>query len=145
MAELERWPVGTRVGSVHLIAACVNVIRLVRSRERDGAGKERAPWPVPDEGWLAVASDPEELFDARPDVGHIDSLERSRGASHRGWRQVRRPPVAPRDRSRDGKLKFGTVSGAVLAVLVEADSPMRYAEIHAKVEQRLGMRASSLS
>jgi len=58
---------------------------------------------------------------------------------------VRRLPAARRDRSRDGKLKFGTVSGAVLAVLAEADSPMRYIDIHAKVEELLGMRVSRSS
>jgi hypothetical protein len=58
---------------------------------------------------------------------------------------VRRRPAAPRDRSRDGKLKFGTVSSAVLAVLAEADSPLRYVEIQAKVEELLGIRVSRSS
>ena len=56
----------------------------------------------------------------------------------RDWRQVRRPARA-RDRSRDGKLKFGTVSGSVLAVLAEADGPLRYIEIHSRVELLVGV------
>ena len=40
--------------------------------------------------------------------------------TRRDWQQVRRPPSRPRDRARDGKLKFGTVSRAVLAVLADA-------------------------
>lgn len=57
----------------------------------------------------------------------------------RDWRQVRRVPAAPRDRSRDGKLKFGTVSGGVLAVLAESRVPLRFIEIHARVEALLDM------
>ena len=57
----------------------------------------------------------------------------------RGWRQVRRAPAPSHARSRDGKLKFGTVSGAVLAVLTQADSPLRFIEIHAEVEVLLNM------
>jgi hypothetical protein len=43
-----------------------------------------------------------------------------------------------RDRSRDGKLRYGTVSGAVLEVLARADGSMRFIEIHQEVEQLLG-------
>jgi hypothetical protein len=50
---------------------------------------------------------------------------------------VRRPPPKPRDRALDGKLKFGTVSSAVLAVLAEARGPLRYIEIHARVDELL--------
>jgi hypothetical protein len=57
----------------------------------------------------------------------------------RDRRQVWRSPPRSRDRSRDGKLKFGTVSGAVLAVLAEAGGPLRYIEIHSRVERRLGL------
>jgi hypothetical protein len=57
----------------------------------------------------------------------------------RGWRQVRRTPTRSRDRSRDGKLKYGTVSGAVVAVLGQSGSPLRFVEIHARVEGLLGM------
>jgi hypothetical protein len=57
--------------------------------------------------------------------------------TRRGWRRVRRPPPRPRDRARDGKLKFGTVSGAVLAVLAEAPGPLRYIEIHARIAELL--------
>jgi hypothetical protein len=63
----------------------------------------------------------------------------------RDWRQVPRQRAAPHARSRDGKLKFGTVSGALLEVLTAADRPMRYVEIRAAVEQRLGMKVSASS
>ena len=38
----------------------------------------------------------------------------------------------------DGRRKFGTVSGAIIAVLTEADSEMRMKTIHAEVERALG-------
>jgi hypothetical protein len=57
--------------------------------------------------------------------------------TRRDWRQVRRS-ARPRNRSRDGKLKYGTVSGATLAVLAEAGRPLRYIEIQSKVELLLG-------
>jgi hypothetical protein len=41
------------------------------------------------------------------------------------------------DRSRDGKLKFGTVSGAVLEVLRRSERSMRFIEIHGAVETRM--------
>lgn len=63
----------------------------------------------------------------------------------RDWRQVPRHRSEPQDRSRDGKLRFGTVSGAVLSVLAAADGPMRYVEIRAAVEQRLGVRVAASS
>ena len=63
----------------------------------------------------------------------------------RDWRQVRRPPATLRDRARDGKLKFGTVSGAVLAVLAHAGEPMRFIEIHASVEALLDIQVSRSS
>lgn len=63
----------------------------------------------------------------------------------RAWKQVGRSPVSPRDRSRDGKLKFGTVSTAVLVILARAESPLRLIEIHAQVEQLLGMDVSRSS
>ena len=56
----------------------------------------------------------------------------------RHWRQVERQQTGPRTRSRDGKLKFGTVSGAVLQVLASAGNPMRFIEIHREVELLLG-------
>jgi hypothetical protein len=59
--------------------------------------------------------------------------------TRRDWRQVRRQPPRPRDRTRDGKLKYGTVSTAVLTVLAQSDSPLRVIEIHARVEGLLGM------
>jgi hypothetical protein len=49
--------------------------------------------------------------------------------SSRDWRHVVRPRARDRSRARDGKLKFGTVSGAVLAVLAEAGAPLRFVEI----------------
>lgn len=61
------------------------------------------------------------------------------------WRQVPRSRAPPHDRSRDGKLKFGTVSGAVMDVLAAADRPLRYVEIRAAVEQRLGMPVAASS
>ena len=57
--------------------------------------------------------------------------------TRRDWRKVRRPTPKPRDRTLDGKLKFGTVSGAVLAVLAEARGPLRYIEIHARIDELL--------
>jgi hypothetical protein len=60
----------------------------------------------------------------------------------RDWRQVPWAVPRRRDRSRDGKLKFGTVSSAVLAVLAEADGPMRFIEIHGRVEELLGISVS---
>ena len=65
--------------------------------------------------------------------------------TRRDWRPVRRPPARRRDRARDGKLKFGTVSGAVLAVLAESRAPMRFIEIHETVEQLLDMPLSRSS
>ena len=59
--------------------------------------------------------------------------------TERDWRQVPRVQAKRPDRSRDGKLKFGTVSGAVLHVLRLAETPMRYSEIHRAVEESLGM------
>lgn len=56
----------------------------------------------------------------------------------REWRHVPRVQLIRRDRSRDGKLKFGTVSGAVLDVLARAPGSMRFIEIHGKVEELLG-------
>jgi hypothetical protein len=56
--------------------------------------------------------------------------------TNRDWRQVQRKPPLSRPA---GKLKFGTVSGAVMAVLAEAGAPMRYVEIRAAVEERLGV------
>ena len=38
----------------------------------------------------------------------------------------------------DGRRKFGTVSGAVVAVLTRTDSEMRMRTIHAEVERELG-------
>ena len=38
----------------------------------------------------------------------------------------------------DGRRKFGTVSGAIVAVLTCADSEMRMKTIHAEVERELG-------
>jgi len=57
--------------------------------------------------------------------------------TRRNWRQVRRTPPRPRDRACDGKLKFGTVSQAVLSVLADAGGPLRVIEIHARVSARL--------
>jgi len=63
----------------------------------------------------------------------------------RDWRQVRRPPPKPRDRTRDGKLKFGVVIEAVVAVMAEAGRPFRYIEIHSRVEMRLGIQVPKSS
>src|SRR5437899_828690 len=65
--------------------------------------------------------------------------------TRRDWRQVRRLPARPRDRARDGKLKFGTVSSAVLAVLAQNGEPMRFIEIHASVEVLLEVPVSKSS
>ena len=66
-------------------------------------------------------------------LSNIQTEARFERLTRRDWRQVRRPSPGTRDLARDGKLKFGTVSGAVLAVLAEARSPLRYIEIHARV------------
>ena len=58
--------------------------------------------------------------------------------TERDWQQVARVQGKRRERSRDGKLKFGTVSGAVLEVLGRSDASMRYIEIHCEVERLLG-------
>lgn len=52
--------------------------------------------------------------------------------------QARRQSDArPADWS-DGRRKFGTVSGAIVEVLTQADSEMRMKTIHAEVERALG-------
>jgi hypothetical protein len=53
----------------------------------------------------------------------------------------RQPDIPPTGWS-DGRRKFGTVSGAIVAVLTRADSEMRMKTIHAEVEQVLGGRVS---
>jgi exonuclease VII small subunit len=58
--------------------------------------------------------------------------------TERDWQQVARVQRKPRDRSRDGKLRFGTVSGAVLEVLAQTEGSMRFIEIHREVEALLG-------
>jgi hypothetical protein len=59
--------------------------------------------------------------------------------TERDWQQVARVEGKRRDRSRDGKLKFGTVSRAVLEVLARSDGSMRFVEIHRAVEELLDM------
>lgn len=79
-------------------------------------------------------------FDRMGLVAVLSNIEREalfQRLTRRDWRRVRRPPPRPRDRALDGKLKFGTVSGAVLAVLAEAPGPLRYIEIHARVDELL--------
>ena len=66
-------------------------------------------------------------------LSNIQTEGRFERLTRRDWRQGRRPSPGTRDLARDGQLKFGTVSGAVLAVLAEARSPLRYIEIHARV------------
>src|SRR5712691_453540 len=65
----------------------------------------------------------------RRSASNIQTDARFERLTRRDWRQVRRPSPGTRDLARDGKLKFGTVSGAVLAVLAEARSRLRYIEI----------------
>ena len=45
----------------------------------------------------------------------------------------------------DGRRKFGTVCGAVVSVLAQADSEMRVKAIHAEVERLLGGSVSRYS
>jgi hypothetical protein len=45
----------------------------------------------------------------------------------------------------DGRRKFGSVSGAILAVLAQTDSEMKVKAIHEQVERVLGGRVSRLS
>ncbi len=58
--------------------------------------------------------------------------------TERDWQQVARAQAKRSDRSRDGKLRFGTVSGAVLEVLHRSERSMRFIEIHEAVEDLLG-------
>jgi hypothetical protein len=58
--------------------------------------------------------------------------------TERDWQQVARARGQRSDRSRDGKLKFGTVSRAVLEVLGRSEGSLRFIEIHAEVERLLG-------
>jgi len=78
-------------------------------------------------------------------VGQIQTDALYQRLTRRDWRQVRRPPARPRDRAGDGKLRFGTVSGAVLAVLAHAGKPMLFIEIHASVEALLDIQVSRSS
>jgi hypothetical protein len=57
--------------------------------------------------------------------------------THGSSQEPRRAPARPAGGS-DGRRTFGTVSGAVVAVLTRADSEMRMRSIHAEVEQALG-------
>ena len=63
------------------------------------------------------------LTDGRPDQERRRSRRRETGWS-------------------DGRRQFGTVSGAIKAVLAEGDSEMRMKTIHAEVERVLGSRVS---
>jgi hypothetical protein len=63
----------------------------------------------------------------------------------RDWQQVGRLQAKRSDRARDGKLKYGTVITALLAVLAQADGPMRYIEIHREIEATLGFPVSRSS
>lgn len=58
--------------------------------------------------------------------------------TERDWQQVARVQGKRRDRSREEKLKFGTVSGAVVEVLARSAEPLRFVEIHREVECLLG-------
>ena len=49
----------------------------------------------------------------------------------------RRPDAQPTGWP-DGRRRFGTVSGAIVAVLTRTDSEMRMKTIHAEVERELG-------
>ena len=55
-----------------------------------------------------------------------------------GLDQEPRQPDAQSAGWSDGRRKFGTVSGAIVAVLTRADSEMRMKTIHAEVERTLG-------
>jgi hypothetical protein len=57
--------------------------------------------------------------------------------TNRDWRQVARAARVRSDRSRDGKLRFGTVNGAVLQILHRSQGPMRFVDIHQEVEHLL--------
>ena len=65
-------------------------------------------------------------------LSNIETVALFHRLTRRDWRKVRRPAPRPRDRALDGKLKFGTVSSAVLAVLAEAEAPLRFIEIYEK-------------
>jgi hypothetical protein len=52
--------------------------------------------------------------------------------------KARRPAERSRVGSPDGRRGFGTVGGAIMAVLTRADSEMRMKTIHAEVERALG-------
>lgn len=57
----------------------------------------------------------------------------------RDWPQVIREHGKRSDRSRDGKLKFGTVTGTVVEVLRRSVGSMRFVEIHREVGALLGI------
>lgn len=71
-------------------------------------------------------------------LSNFDTAALYKRLTERSWQQVPRVQGKRRDRSRDGKLRFGTVSGAVLEVLGRAEGPMRFMEIHREVERLVG-------
>ena len=65
----------------------------------------------------------------------------SRSGSHQGRVRSRSPHAGwP-----DGRRKFGTIGGTILAVLAQTDSEMRVKAIHAEVERVLGGSVSRYS
>jgi hypothetical protein len=112
------------------VAAGVDVVRLARNRERDGAGEKRSTRPVPDQRWLAVAPDAEELLESRPDTGHMETLAGAEGILGR------------RDEVRDEGERFE--EHGVLACLASPAGrrPKSAAAVLAELAHRRGLEAS---
>src|SRR5438876_10403712 len=62
----------------------------------------------------------------------------------KGGKVPARQPKPPAG-SPDGRRKFGSVGGAIVAVLAEAGAEMRLRDIHAQVEQTIGGSVSLFS
>ncbi len=78
------------------------------------------------------------LMDLTGLLSNFDTEALYKRLTERDWQQVPRVQGKRRERSPDGKLRFGTVSGAVVEVLARAESSMRFIEIHSAVEELLG-------
>ena len=60
----------------------------------------------------------------------------------RDWKQGRRLHPRADGVAPDGRRKFGAIRDAIVAVLEQADRPLRVRDVHARVEQLLGEQVS---
>lgn len=74
-----------------------------------------------------------DLFEA---LSHTELSEALEKLSRRDWQPERRPPLPPY--GRPGHRKLGSVTDAVVQVLSDAGSEMRYVDVHRAVETLLG-------